>query len=167
MSKRRRIRETPQTPQQALDALCVAGQALDDFLSPIPGEELLDNKPKLESAIGLCRAYKQAAINLVRLDKLALSGNRDVARVISMANMQGDKEFFQKLGSVLATGVGLDKRLERDLLEWLHLAKFRASPGAKGRRRSFGDVAEEIADRTGKSMDEAQVRRKLKRRGLA
>ena len=61
------------------------------------------------------KAYQRAVIKLVREEKYALYSSPHVRRCIDHAVLCGDKRFFTDLGGVLPSGVGLDKRIERQL----------------------------------------------------
>jgi hypothetical protein len=61
------------------------------------------------------QAYQKAVIKLVRENKYALYSSPHVRRCIDHAVLSGDKDFFNDLGSVLPAGIGLDKRIERQL----------------------------------------------------
>jgi hypothetical protein len=72
----------------------------------------MDNQESIRKAWG---AYQRAVVKLVREDKRALYSSPHVRRCIEHAILAGDKDFFVNLGDVLPTGIGLDKRIEKQL----------------------------------------------------
>jgi hypothetical protein len=119
-----------------------------------------DSEEAIRKAWG---AYQRAVIKLVREDKRALYFSPHVRRCIDQGVMSGDKDFFSNLGDVLPAGVGLDRRIEKQL------PLVRKADGLRRKGRKWSEIADLIDPDCEQGLDAESIRilvRRYKRLNL-